>query len=634
MRIWAWDIESLSNLFTATFVNIKTKEIKQFVAHSSKNTAVDMGWWIKNNVDGLVGYNSIDYDYKVVHPFLEADNPMDGDVLAKAIYKRSNQIINDEIEEGRLKPIVPQRDLFRIWHFNSKSKRVSLKFLQINMGIENVQEMPYKHTDTILEEQIQEILDYNYNDVLATIKFYELSKNKILLRKALSEKYGDLSNASDVKIGEQIFLKEMCKRTGRSEKSISSGRTPRPNMIIKDVLFDVNFSSDAFNKIYNKFKSLTIKDLKEDGKRLKKNKELTVVFDGMEYEFGFGGLHAYRRSGVYENIHSADVSSYYPNLAIGHNFYPKHLGPIYCEVYKGIYEERKKHKKGTPENEAYKLALNGAFGQSNAEWSLFFDTYYTLRTTVNGQLLLAQLCEMITTAGAGQIIMVNTDGIEVDVKKEDSFRKICDLWQKLNGLELEFSKYKKLCIRDSNAYIGLKDNGEVKEKNDFETKKEIFKDQSMRIVPLAVRKYFIDGIPVEKTINECEDIGLFLMGKRAHTGVLEYRKAVEDLEVTKLPKYVRYYISKSGGSIVKVTELTEKQKAKKKAPENQLDLFSVKKKTKEKQMKITAVHAGRRMTLFNKWVNRNFVEYGVDKSFYINEARKLISSVENTQSEI
>ncbi len=621
--ICAWDIECLSNLFTATFVDLQTKEQFSFVVHKSRNEWDKLINFLKS-VEGLVGYNSIDYDYRVIHPFLIDNVPDDGEEFAKIIYQRSNDIINEKIED-RPKPTIPQRDLFRIWHFNSKSKRVSLKFLEINMGVRNVQEMPFKHTDVIPEEQIPLVLDYNLNDVLATIDFYQLSKKKILLRKALSEKYGDLSNASDVKIGEQIFLKEMCKRTGRSEKSVKSGRTVRPQIYVKDCLVDINFSSDAFIKVYDKFKGMVITNTK-------KEESLQVLFDDMVYEFGFGGLHACRAPGVYTNIHSADVSSYYPNLAISRKFYPKHLGEVFCEVYQGIYEERKKHKKGSPENEAYKLALNGAFGQSNADWSFFYDPAFTMKITINGQLILAQLCEYITTSGAGRVIMVNTDGIEVDVKNEDSFRKICDTWQKLHGLQLEYTKYKKLCIRDSNAYIGLKDDGTVKEKNDFETNKEIYKDQSMRIVPLAVRRYFIDGIPIEKTINECENIGLFLMGKRAHTGVLEYRRAENDLEITKLPKYVRYYISTSGGAIVKVTELTEKQKEKKKKePENQLSLFDVKKVKKQKEMKITAVHAGRRMTLFNKWVDKPFKEYGIDTSFYIKEARKLIDSVVNHQ---
>jgi hypothetical protein len=143
----------------------------------------------------------------------------------------------------------------------------------------------------------------------------------------------------------------------------------------------------------------------------------------------------------------------------------------------------------------------------------------------------------------------------------------------------------------------------VKEKNDFETKKEIFKDMSMRVVPIAVREYFVNGIPPEYTIESCTDISMFILSKRSHTGTLEYRKVVgSDVIIEPLAKYVRYFVSNSGGSIVKKIDT-----------------------------KAINVHVGRKMTLFNKWQNKPFKEYDVDKTFYIAEAYKLINSVSSSQ---
>jgi hypothetical protein len=54
----------------------------------------------------------------------------------------------------------------------------------------------------------------------------------------------------------------------------------------------------------------------------------------------------------------------YPNsMAIKNRFYPEHLTEKFCDVYDQMFQERKKHKKGSAENAAYKLALNGSYGQ-------------------------------------------------------------------------------------------------------------------------------------------------------------------------------------------------------------------------------------------------------------------------------
>jgi len=252
--IVVYDIESLSNLFTITFYEIKNKQYKQFVIHESQNDLKLLVDYLKG-VTGMIGYNNVDYDYKVIHPFITLpDYSFSGEELACQIYNRSTLVVEEKIKD-RIVPIIPQRDLFRVWHFNSKAKRVSLKFLQINMGIENVQEMPFNHTHKASKEDIKLILEYNKNDVYATYRFYELSLDKIKLRQSLSVKYGtDMGNYSDVKIGEQIFLKELSKRTGIPEKVIEKGRTERHNIAIKDCIIDIKFDSPEFKEVYEKYR--------------------------------------------------------------------------------------------------------------------------------------------------------------------------------------------------------------------------------------------------------------------------------------------------------------------------------------------------------------------------------------------
>lgn len=628
--ICVYDIETLKNCFTCVAINIATLEKFEFVIHRSRNDLKKLIAFV-NQCTGMIGFNSIGFDYPVIHPFITDPRylEMDGDKLAKAIYKRAQAIITEENRKEWIKPIVPQRDLYLIWHFNNKARSTSLKWLQICMGFKNVQDMPIHHSTKVTEEMIPLILEYDTNDVESTLEFYNRSKSRIVLRKQLTEKYGvDMGNYSDNKIGEYIFLKGISDRTRQSIKKLKdTGGTFRKSIAVKDFLIPIEFSTPQFREMYERFLGKEITNTKKE-----KKEKYICVLDGVTYEFGFGGLHGFREPGLYENIDSADVTSYYPRLSISLGLHPRHLGQAFCDTNEGLYEDRKKFPKGSAENAAYKLALNGVIGMTNAEWSPFFDRQMNMSVTLNGQFLLALLCERITEGLAGRIIMANTDGIEVDVTDRPEFERICQEWQKEFALSLEFSKYKKLATRDVNNYIGVFTDEKVKEKGVFEIEKELYKNQSMRIIPIAVHNYFVKGIPVEQTINDCHDIGLFLIGKRAKTGSLRYRQIIgQDLKEEVLQKNIRYYVSRSGGSILKITKETEKQKAKRMKSDvskSQLSLFdSVAIDPTVEVLKITNIHAGYRMTLFNKWLDRPFEEYGLEKRFYINEAQKLINSV-------
>lgn len=50
------------------------------------------------------------------------------------------------------------------------------------------------------------------------------------------------------------------------------------------------------------------------------------------------------------------------------------------------------YAKGTPENAMLKLALNSVYGDSNNQYSVFYDPMYTMKITVNGQLSFVDAC--------------------------------------------------------------------------------------------------------------------------------------------------------------------------------------------------------------------------------------------------
>ena len=189
---------------------------------------------------------------------------------------------------------------------------------------------------------------------------------------------------------------------------------------------------------------------------------LNVVINGFRFDFGVGGLHGSLESKVVrsseeDKIIDADVKSFYPNMAISNRIYPLHLGDTFCKIYKDVYVQRQSYGKGTPENAVMKLALNGVYGDSNSEFSPFYDSSFTMKITVNGQLSLSLLIDRLLDIPELQVIQANTDGVTVKHPRryEEQYYSICKKWEEDVKLELEFAHYKSMHIRDVNSYIAV-----------------------------------------------------------------------------------------------------------------------------------------------------------------------------------
>jgi len=74
-----------------------------------------------------------------------------------------------------------------------------------------------------------------------------------------------------------------------------------------------------------------------------------------------------------------------------------------------------------------------------------------------------------------------------------------------------------MVIRDVNNYIAETWDGKVKEKGCFETQKDWHKDNSYMVVPLAVRDFFVSGVPIIDTFKHINEY---------HTGLY-----VNDVEI-------------------------------------------------------------------------------------------------------
>ena len=619
-NIWVYDIETLKSCFTYVAINIDTEEIVNFVIHKQRN---DLNQLIEHlhNCRGQIGFNNINFDYPVIHLILtEYQNWLDfsNEDIIDIIYRKAQSVINTEfssIKESDV--IIHQLDLFRIWHYNNKARMTSLKALQISMNYPNVLDMPIHHSkDDITIEEVDEILEYNLNDVLSTFEFYKKSIPKIDLRKSIYKKYGlNCLNYPDTTIGEELLLKLYCEATNKDPYEVKKLRTYRSKLDFKDCIPNyIKFNSKEFNNLLVYLNNISVDKLKDSFK-------YSVIYKGFKYDLGTGGIHGANKSGVYkpnENqvIRDSDVASLYPSLAIVNNIYQKHLGPEFCKVYKeGIVDERLRAKKAKEMaiSDALKLSANGAYGKSNSEYSWLYDPLYTIKTTLAGQLSLCMLGEMLQDRIPNiTIIQVNTDGITslYDKQYDKIYDEICKEWESNTNLILEHVYYSKFVMRDVNNYATqLLNDNKIKYKGAFEIDKVVgnepayHKDNSFRIIPIAISDYFFKNIPVENTIRNHKNIYDFCGRQKFNRdsyGEIHYVEGSNKI-IEQQQHNVRYYISKTGKSFVKQYSKGSSE----------------------------IINKGYQVEIFNKFIEKE--DYNIDYSFYIKECYKIIDIIEDKQ---
>lgn len=626
--VYIYDIETLKNCFTYCAINRDTEEKVSFVIWDDINHLPDLIEHL-SSVKGQIGFNCINFDYPVLHYIINSQAHLSGlaaPEITELIYKEAQRVIKEEfsaVKEYLVK--IPQLDLFKIWHYDNKARMTSLKKLQIAMGYDNVQDMPYSHDTEITDIfQVAEILEYNMNDVLSTAEFYERTIPKLELRRGIKKKYGlECMNYSDSKIGEELMLRLYCQHTGKPEHQIKKLKTRRKRFHFEDCIPSyVKFNTFEFNDLLEYLKTIHVSELKESFK-------YTFNYRGFDFDLGTGGIHGCVKPGVYDStndfvIIDSDVASLYPSLAIANNLYPEHLGEEFASIYEnGIVKPRLEAKKSGDKvmADGFKLSANSVYGKSNSEYSWLYDPLYTLKTTLAGQLSLCMLSEMLMTAIPElTMLQINTDGLTVIIPrgKYEIHQNICKEWEKVTKLTLEHVNYKKMVIRDVNNYIAVSDDGKIKYKGAFKPNDEMIKDGeyhksfSQGIVPIAVSKYFLEGIPVETTVQECKDIYLFC--KMANTTgqwwaeTFELNENGEETNIKRLQKNNRYYLSNRGVRFRKCV-------------------------IKEDLVK-TEYEADKFVTIFNKKVDKPFEEYDVNYEYYIEECYKIIHRIDGTEERL
>jgi hypothetical protein len=545
-----------------------------FVIHKSQNDILELVTFLERNIaldEWHVSFNGLAFDSQITEHILRNKEQLleqDGETIARFIYRKAQETIqrsnSGEFAEFSPKNLsIKQIDVFKLNHWDNPAKRSSLKWIEFSMDWKNIMDMPIDHASEITEQQILSIVKYCINDVRATKAIMHLSKSQIELRRSLTEEYGiDLFSASEPRISKELFLHFLSEQTGIKKWDLRNMRTQREQIVVKDIILPyVEFKTATFQHLLKKFQEVVIYPGQTKG-----GFKYSVQYKGVKTDYGLGGIHGARTSRVYEStddmvIMTSDVTSFYPNLAIRNKWAPAHLPQKeFCDQYEWFFDERKIIPKKDPKNYVYKIILNSTYGLSNDENSFLYDPEFTMRITINGQLSLSMLYEMICEEIPDCMpLMQNTDGLETMIPREhiDRYMAICARWEELTSLQLEHDTYSKIVLGDVNNYIAVTEDGKSKCKGRFEYKDlALHKNKSFLIIPKALHAYFVEGIAPEEFLKENRNIFDYCGGVKIKGDWKYVEKHIKNgvYAEKKLQNTIRYYICNSGSKIVKINK--------------------------------------------------------------------------------
>lgn len=647
--VYVYDIEVFQNIFHCSVKNTETNDIYKFEISERKNQLRELVKFFKQvdkyitwgdyyttniNIPANVifcGYNNLHYDNPIINYIIEYEDKLmqyNIPTICSSIFNLSKTITassEDNIDAWKHWKYQIWFDTFDILTMLYSNKlRVGLKEIQVTMQYPNVQEFVCDWTKPLPLEDFDSMIDYNINDIESTSELLNRCKKDVDLRIAIEDEYGVRVLSKDgVNIGMKILTQKYLEKTGLTWWDIKDLRSPMSVIPLKDVILPfIKYDSPILQKVLEDMKNQIV----SPGRKGYENK---FVFNNLRYSVGVGGIHSVNSPEIIiprddEMLIDIDVASLYPSMLIEYEFYPRHLGKEFLEVYKQIKDERieAKHNGDKVKNETLKLALNGLSGNLQNEHNFCYSPFAVMQIRINGQLLLLMLAEKLTQIGC-RIVQANTDGLFVLLKK-DAYSKvnsICREWEQLTKLTLEEDRFKAMYQYAINDYFAITEDNKVKEKGMFITTVKLGKGLTPKIIPKAVISFFKDGIPVEDTIKNCTDIRDFLMsektGKQWH---VEYMN--EEQQRTN-----RFYASTNGGYLWKWKDTGHKEGEIITYTEPYVGEHKYKASARQYQNMLTA--SG--VTLLNKFDDKPIEERKINYRYYIMEAYKIIRDLKPLQ---
>lgn len=425
-----------------------------------------------------VGYNSRNYDQYIMKAILLGFDPYD---VNNWIIKEGKKGWEYSSELNRIK----------LYNYDCQNKFNSLKQLEGFMG-NNIKEtsVPFDINRKLTDQELADTVKYCKHDVEQTLEVFLQTKNEFDAQMALLKTFDlPLSNIGKT----QAQLAAIILDAKRIDL-FDAWDIRMPDTLD---LHKYQFVADWFMNKNNYDESLSLK----------------CEIAGVPHVVAWGGLHGALPKYNYtckndELLIMADVDQLYPTLMIRYKLLSRAVND-YAKFEHILAESlRLKKEKKKKEREPYKRICNITYGSEGDPYNAMYDPLHRKLVCVFGQVLMIDLIEKIESIC--KLIQSNTDGILVLIKEKD-FDKLDNIvyeWEQRTGLHMSFDIFKTIIQKDVNNYIAIDHAGEIKRKGTY-VKALNNLDYDMPIVNKALVAYMVDGVPVQQTINDCDDLKEF-----------------------------------------------------------------------------------------------------------------------------
>lgn len=434
----------------------------------------------------FVGYNSKNYDQYILKGILCDFDP----------FKISDYIINKKCPGWQYSELLHK---IRILNYDvAYMSDGGLKSLEAFLGNDICESsVPFDIDRPLTMEEIKETIKYCTHDVEQTIEVFMHRKEDFDTQMQLITTFGlPLSDIS----------KTQTQLTAKILNCVYEYRNDEFNVDIVPCLrlSKYKFVLDWFMEALDVSKQTGIYQ-----------SPLQTKISDVEHIFAWAGLHGARRNyhakGLFLHV---DVTSYYPSEMLEYGFLTRNSTTP--ERYRSIYETRVALKLAGKKKEQapYKLVLNKTFGATKDKNSAAYDPKRFNDVCINGQLLALDLIEKLEIIPGFELIQSNTDGLIIKIPDTDEAFEaaddICWEWESRTGMRLGFDVITEIWQGDVNNYVFKFANGKIERKGSYVQEATPLKN-NLAIVNTALVEYMVNGIPIETTINACDDVKQFQM---------------------------------------------------------------------------------------------------------------------------
>lgn len=497
------------------------------------------------NDDIYIGFNSKHYDQYIIKAIV-------ADFTPEKVKKLNDYIMGGD--QGWEYPPL-QGSYFSFNNIDIRDdmqQTLSLKSIEGHLGLPiRESNVDFNINRPLTKEELKKVIKYCKYDVDSTDEIVNLREDYLKTKANLGKRAG----MDVVKSMTMTNAKLTAQMLGAKYVSRDDGR---------EYVYPDNLDKRVIpNEILKFFDTIHDKDISDD--ELFKT-SLDIVIGDMPCTYAWGGVHG-SQSKYYEEstdtrvIQNRDVSSLYPTIIEEYQYLSRNVAD--ANLYYQMRKDRiaAKHSGDKQTSKDLKLPLNTVSGAQENKFNELYDPLPTRSLRISGQLFLTVLTmRLLNACKSIKLLNLNTDGLMYSVDKDELslVDEICATWEKETRFELETDDISKVWIKDVNNLLLIKTNGSVKTVGGYlnygiSEKGAWGINNNMIIVKKALIEYFVNGTPIEDTINNSNDIFDFQIIAKAGS---KYSRAYQLVNGEEVPvqKVNRVYSTSDTryGTIIKV----------------------------------------------------------------------------------